>query len=139
LGYALLVPDSEVNVYYSFVCLTAPVSGVVISGCVYTHIGGYNQPKAYALTASLGFFAVIFCLPIPFLTSKYFTYALIWLVFFFGATILAPLVALMLNSVDQEKRTTANSMATLSYNLFGYLPAPFIYGATSDLFSENHS
>ena len=37
----------------------------------------------------------------------------------------------MLNSVAEERRTTANSIATMIFNLFGYLPAPFIYGAVS--------
>ena len=77
------------------------------------------------------------CLPIPFIDNKYAIYFLIWLVFFFGASILAPLVAIMLNSIEKERRTTANSMATLSYNLLGYLPAPFIYGAVCDLFKDD--
>ena len=29
-------------------------------------------------------------------------------------------------------KTTANSLANLSYNMLGYLPAPFIYGAIYD-------
>ena len=44
------------------------------------------------------------------------------------------MTGIMLNSVKESRRTTANSLATLAYNLFGYLPAPFIYGAVSDLY-----
>ena len=40
----------------------------------------------------------------------------------------------MLQSVQEERRATANSLATLAYNLFGYLPAPFVYGLFSDIF-----
>lgn len=43
----------------------------------------------------------------------------------------------MLASVQAERRTAANSIATLSYNLFGYLPAPFIYGLFSDIYPDN--
>ena len=39
----------------------------------------------------------------------------------------------MLNSVAESRRTTANSIATLIYNLCGYLPAPFIYGAVAEI------
>ena len=38
----------------------------------------------------------------------------------------------MLNSVNEKEKATANSIAMLVYNLFGYLPAPAIYGLVSD-------
>ena len=39
----------------------------------------------------------------------------------------------MLNSVNEKEKATANSIAMLVYNLFGYLPSPAIYGLVSDL------
>ena len=45
----------------------------------------------------------------------------------------------MLNTVDEELKTMANSMAFLSYNLFGYLPSPFIYGLVYDSGEGHHS
>ena len=72
----------------------------------------------------------------PFCDNKYLVYILLWLVFFFGSTIIAPLVSFMLSAVRFERRTTANAIATLSYNLFGYLPAPFVYGIFSDIFPD---
>ena len=85
----------------------------------------------------IGFLACIACLPIPFISNKYVVYLLLWCVFFFGATVIAPLVGFMLNAVRAERRTAANSIATMSYNLFGYLPAPFIYGLFSDIFPND--
>lgn len=41
------------------------------------------------------------------------------------------MMGIMLNTVAEERRTTANSIATMIFNLCGYLPAPFIYGAIS--------
>lgn len=35
--------------------------------------------------------------------------------------------------VKPEMRFTAQAVATLSFNMIGYLPAPFIYGFVSDL------
>lgn len=35
---------------------------------------------------------------------------------------------IMLNLVPQTMRTSANSLANFSYNLFGYVPAPYMYG-----------
>lgn len=137
LETALNIDDKEVNVYYAFVCLSAPVTGVLMSGIIYARIGGYTSERAYPYTIYFGLGAMVSCLPIPFVTLKWPTYILLWCVFFFGAVILAPLVAFMLNTVEAEKRTTANSIATMAYNLFGYLPSPFIYGMMSDLFSKD--
>lgn len=37
-------------------------------------------------------------------------------------------MGILLNMVPQSLRTLANSVANLFYNLFGYFPAPFVYG-----------
>lgn len=42
------------------------------------------------------------------------------------------MTGMMLNTVEGTQKTTANSLANLSYNLLGYLPAPFVYGAIYD-------
>jgi len=133
LMIVMQIKSEEVYYYYAFTCLSAPISGVILGGIIFNCIGGYNNPKARALACLLGFFACITSLPIPFCANKYLVYLLLWCVFFFGATIVAPLVSFMLASVHAERRTAANSIATLSYNLFGYLPAPFIYGLFSDI------
>jgi MFS family permease len=125
------VRAEEVYYYFAITCLTAPFMGVVVNGFIITSMGGYNNPKSFTLcvvVASLGMFTA---LPIPFLTSKYLTYSLIWLLLFNGAFLVPTLTGIMLNSVEESKKTTANSLATLGYNLFGYLPAPVIYGFVS--------
>ena len=119
--------------YYSVTCLTAPIAGVIIGGIIFGSIGGYTSKKALRLCCVLGSFAAINAIPIPFLTNKISVYLLLWLVFFFGASILPTMTGIMLNSVEVERRTTANSIATLAYNLFGYLPSPFVYGLFSDI------
>jgi len=77
--------------------------------------------------------AAVLSLPVPFLSHKYVVYALIWLVFFLGSFILPTMTGIMIVSVPDYQRTTANSIATLSYNLLGYLPAPFLYGLVSEI------
>jgi hypothetical protein len=43
------------------------------------------------------------------------------------------LMAILINSVPQSAQTTASSFATFTYNLLGYLPAPYVYGLVYDL------
>jgi len=62
-----------------------------------------------------------------------------WLVLFFGGFLLPPVTGIMLNSVEDYKRTSANSLANLAYNLFGYLPAPTVYGLVSHIAGDKSS
>jgi len=43
------------------------------------------------------------------------------------------ITGMMLNTVDEHLKTSANSLANMWYNLFGFLPAPYIYGAIADM------
>ena len=47
---------------------------------------------------------------------------------FFGGALVPSLVGILLNSVPVEMRTSANSLAQISANLLGFLPAPSFYG-----------
>ena len=43
------------------------------------------------------------------------------------------IMGIMLNTVDENLKTTANSIANTSFNLFGFLPSPYVYGLISDV------
>ena len=45
---------------------------------------------------------------------------------------LPAIMGMMLNAVDEGLKTTANSIANTSFNIFGFLPSPYIYGLISD-------
>lgn len=105
--------------------------GVILGGICFSSIGGYNSSKSFKTLLLLAMIGSLFAVPSPFSSVKLTLYALIWLTLFVGALILPTLTGVMLNSVDESRRTTANSIATLSYNLFGFLPAPCIYGYIS--------
>jgi MFS family permease len=133
LQVVLDIPAEETFYFYSFTCLTAPMMGLITSGIVFSYIGGYNSPKAFLLLFMAGLVSLVVSLPAPFANRRYTIYSLMWLLFFSGSFLLPTMTGIMLNSVKQNQRTTANSVATLCYNLFGFLPAPFIYGFVSTL------
>jgi len=58
---------------------------------------------------------------------------MVWFMLFFGGFVLPPLTGIMLNTVPEYHRGQANSLATLSYNLIGYFPAPSWYGLIASL------
>lgn len=76
----------------------------------------------------MGVCSVLCCLPIPFMDNFYYIGMLFWGLLFFGGFILPPVTGIMINSVGEYQKSSANSVANLCYNLFGYLPAPMLYG-----------
>jgi MFS family permease len=64
---------------------------------------------------------------------------LLWLLLFFGGALLPSLTGIMLSTVPENMRGSANSMATLMYNMIGWMPSPFIYGLVSKLSGDETS
>lgn len=50
-----------------------------------------------------------------------------------------PATGIMLNQVPQNMRTVCNSIANICYNLFGYVPAPYIYGFMYQRYGQGKS
>ena len=92
-------PVSEVFTYFVITCITAPSIGVIVSILLFNCIGGYTSRGAYGLCLLFGFFAVLVSIPVPFATNCTTVYALMWMIFFCGSVIIAPLVGMMLNQV----------------------------------------
>ena len=76
----------------------------------------------------MGVCACLSALPVPFINHFYQVAILFWLLLFFGGFILPSVTGIMINSVSEYQKTSANSLANICYNLVGYLPAPGLYG-----------
>jgi MFS transporter, Spinster family, sphingosine-1-phosphate transporter len=117
---------------FAIVSITGPVAGIIIGGNVTTYLGGYYSKKALYSAMAISILCACTAIPIPFLNSFYLTIVLLWFLLFFGGSVLPCLTGIMLNTVGQDQKTCANSIANVSYNLLGFLPSPFIYGAVHD-------
>lgn len=95
------------------------------------YFGGYTNRTSQKILVLMGYCAIACALPIPFLDNFYVVAALFWGLLFFGGFILPPATGIMISSVGIFQRSQANSIANLFYNLFGYLPAPVLYGTIS--------
>jgi len=58
---------------------------------------------------------------------------------FFGGMVMPPATGMMLNMVPQNMRTVCNSTANICYNMFGYVPAPYIYGYMYQKYGQGKS
>lgn len=69
----------------------------------------------------------------PFVDDARVAIAILWVVLGAGAVYFPILIGTMLNTVKPEMRPKANSIANFAYNMFGFAPAPTVYGLVADL------
>lgn len=103
--------EDDAALVYMVVSFTGPVSGVIVGGIITSSLGGYNTRKGQIAQIFMAFFAIACTIPMPFFKSvTWFSITLFGLLFFGGA--LVPTVTgIMLNSVPENLRTSANSLA----------------------------
>ena len=97
----LKVPEKTVNITFAIVSITGPVLGVVVGGNVTTYLGGYNSKSALILSLAVSMMCLGSAAPIPFLNNFEAFVGLLWLLLFFGGSILPCLTGIMLNTVEK--------------------------------------
>lgn len=125
--------------YCAVIFFFGPISGAIVGGFVIYSLGGYNSIASRNVLSLAGTFGVLCILPVPFLKDINCIGALMFSFLFFGGFMPAPCTGLMINSVADSHRTSANSIANMSYNLLGYIPGPFIYGLLSSIYNQHVS
>ncbi len=96
-------------------------------------MGGYTSRGAIYL--QLGIYILLVCcgIPAPFTDNLAVFIALFWMVLFCAGFIEPSLTGIILNTVNKLERPIASSFGSFFYNVFGYIPAPYFYGAIRDL------
>jgi MFS family permease len=114
----------EVNAIFLFVTATAPVSGVFAGGALIDWQGGYKGRKktyhALLICVGLGTIAGIAGTLAAFSNSFIFTAIMLWILSFFGGTVLPVCTGIFISAVPRSMRTFASSFSVLAINLFGF-------------------
>jgi hypothetical protein len=124
----LNVDPKSVFITFAFVCITAPVLGVMLGGYYIQHLGGYTNKQAMDACFKISVLAGLSGIFLPLIDNFYLFVFLMWFLLFFGASIVPGLTGIMLSSTPEKTKEIANSITHLCYNLLGYLPSPFLYG-----------
>lgn len=130
---------NEATVNFIVICFTGPIFGAVCGGIITSQAGGYTSRRGQLLQCFIAFLAVFFSLPIPFCNNIHLMIFFLWFLLFFGGFIQPQMVGVMLNSVEENKRMSANSIAQIAFNLLGFLPAPSFYGFVAQLREDKKS
>jgi MFS family permease len=113
-------------------CVTAPTLGIITGGCIVERFGGYEQKAASLICVIFGCIAGCCSILIPMFNDIYSFAVVLWLFFFFGGAIVPNIIGIYISSLPTELRGAGNSVSNILINCFGYLPAPYIYGAVFD-------
>lgn len=122
--------------YFTIVCFTSPTFGVFLSGFVLTKIGGYEHKHSITYSFVLAFIAGCFAVAVPLVNDVEHFVFLLWLVLFFGGGVLPVITGIIISCLPKHLAASGNSFTILIGNLFGYLPAPYIYGMFTDVFKD---
>ena len=122
--------------YYTIICFTSPLSGILIGSFLINLIGGYDKKNSMLFCLIFAFFASIFAFFVPLTRNINLFIFLLWLVLFFGGGIVPIMTGISISVLPRTLQVSGNSLQSLTSNLFGYLPAPFIYGVFTDFYKD---
>ena len=130
----VLGADQNTIIYlFSAVVIIGPASGAFFCGWLSTKlIGGYLSNKALLFCFAIFLAFTVAAIPTPFINNSYAVMAVVLVQWFFGAGVEPNLTGVILNTVNPIERPTASSFAIFFYNLFAYIPAPYLYGFIQD-------
>lgn len=127
------VETNVVFAYFSFACITGPVGGMIFGGAVTARLGGFNSKKAIIISFIMLSIACLAGSPLPFINTFWIFAIDMWFLLFVGAFAIPTLTGMMLASVSERDRTSANSLSQFLNNSLGFLPAPAVYGQVQAL------
>lgn len=121
-----------VNSLFVFVSATGPIFGVFCGGWLIDHYGGYigveQRAKSLGICMILGITAFIIAAFTTFFNDIYITATFLWLLLFFGGSILPACTGIFISVVPAQHRPLASSLSVMIFNLFGYALSPYLTG-----------
>jgi hypothetical protein len=133
LSVALHAPLPVVSTMFVLCAATGPTLGVFFGGWVVDKVGGYKGAHqrviALELCATFGVLACLFSLPITFVSNIFGAVSLLWVVLFFGASMLPACSGIVVSIIPRAHRPTSSALAIVVFNMFGYFLSLLLSGA----------
>lgn len=124
----LKVKQKTVIIYFAIASITGPIFSALASIYLVRKLGGFNSKLLLPLCFFISTCCVFVGVFVPVFDSFKYALACIWGVMFLGGTLLPLLTGKMLKIVDERLLGKSNALSNICYNLFGWLPAPYVYG-----------
>ena len=135
---ALKVTDDHLRlICFSGICITGPTLGVLFGGYIVDKLGGYASKKAMIFCFGIVLSSIIAIIPIPLVDSLIYFLIFLWFLLFCGASVLAPLMGMIIACLPKDVQSSGNSFCIFFCNLLGFFPAPFAYGFIEKIFHDD--
>lgn len=126
--FAIVFPSTSVNtstnLWFILCAITAPTMGIFFGGYITDKYGGYHGRSEWIVVLKLSVFAgSVACLasiPITLLSDFFFALSSLWILLFFGASILPASSGILINIVPKDFRPISSSLSLVVFNSFGY-------------------
>ena len=122
--------------YFSIICFSSPTIGVITGGYLVNYLQGFENIRVFDLCFFLSILTFINAMLSLFSKNIIFFVIFTWIALLFGGAIMPTLTGIVITSLPQNLRASGNSFQLFIGTLFGYLPAPYIYGAIEDIFKD---
>ena len=131
----------QANLLFIFTSATGPTAGVFFGGWLVDHMGGYkgdrSRSRTMKLCACLGLLSCIFGIPATFVKEIYSFTAMLWLMLFFGGSVLPGCTGIAVSVVPRSLRPVSSSVSLVVFNLFGYSLSLILSGSLMQMISNN--
>ncbi|KAJ0396510.1 hypothetical protein ATCC90586_006596 [Pythium insidiosum] len=121
-----------VNGLFVLVAGTGPIFGVFFGGWLIDRCGGYigvqQRATALGICMALGVTAFAISAATTFFDDIYITASFLWLLLFFGGSILPACTGIFISVVPAQHRALASSFSVMVFNLIGYSLSPYLTG-----------
>lgn len=121
-----------VNGLFVIVAGTGPIFGVFYGGWLIDRYGGYigvqQRAKSLGICMILGIIAFGISAVTTFFDDIYITAGFLWLLLFFGGSILPACTGIFISVVPAQHRALASSLSVMIFNLLGYSLSPYLTG-----------
>ena len=129
--------DQTRLICFSTVCITGPTLGVLLGGFIVDKLGGYETKKAILFCFGIVVSSIISAIPLPLVDSLISYVILLWFLLLCGASVLAPLMGMIIACLPKDVQGSGNSFCIFFCNLLGYFPGPFVYGFIEKIFHDD--
>ena len=104
-------------------------------------MGGYkgscSRSRTMKICAGLGFSSCLFGIPATFVKEIYTFTAMLWLMLFFGGSVLPGCTGIAVSVVPRSLRPVSSSVSLVVFNLFGYSLSLILSGSLMQIISNN--
>ena len=133
-SYMLVAINSSVSlVNVSFIlCVgSSSICGIIFGGWLVDYLGGYdsemNRMQALRICTCFGFISVLCAIAILFTSELWEFVILLWVLLYFGASILPSCTGIIMAIVPNQYKTVASGANLMIFNLFGYFLSLTLY------------